>query len=159
MVDVEDPWQQDVSVTELTDTDIQVARNQQTRVADSGYELHRLVETLRQAEDLPDWGMTCDRALRVELAAGIDAYDIQFSREDYDIAYTIPPVGWIADREWETVDLVDEDDVDVSDRTIGFSTPPVVHTMAKDALDEGAYNTLTEMVETGVMRMLGRLDD
>jgi len=125
-----------------------------TKVSDSSRRLHRLVETLRERDELPSWSETVDRALRVELAYLIDSGEVSFTREDYDVAYTIPPEGWVLGREFDAVSLVGEGDVDSDDRWISFSTPIVVKEMADEAKGQ-VDMTLTELVESGVKRMLG----
>lgn len=151
---VDDPWAKDVEVHYLTDTDLQASRNMGTMVSDQDRELHRLVETLRQHEELSNWSEACDRALRVELSHAIDNERVTFRREDYDVAYTIPPTIWL-EQVFPEVPLVPECDVDTSDPAIGFSTPTVCHEMAKEAIEDGSYNLLTEIVQSGAERLLG----
>lgn len=153
---VSEPWAGDADVTDLTDVDLQASRSFNTKVSDSSHELHRLVETLRREQGLDDWSQTVDRAIRIEVACAIDARDVTFTRDDYDVAFTIPPAVWAEKQIFSEVELVDEDDVDTSERAIGFSTPEVVKEMVDDAIDEGAYDSITDMVRSGVNRMLGR---
>jgi len=155
MEDVTEPWQSGVDIMSLTDTDLESPRNKSTRIANSSRELHRMVETLARAQDL-DWSATCDRALRIELAHAIDNYEVSFTHEEYDVAYTIPPISWIDDHEPVDGALVDSTDVADEDRTIGFSTAEVVFEMAQQAIHEGAYESLTDVVTSGIERQLGQ---
>lgn len=174
-VDVDDPWAGDVDVTEMTAIDLEASREWSTKVSDPDRELHRLVATYCEHSGLDDWSMVCDRALRVELAYAIDAFEVSFSREDFDVRSTIPPLGWVEDscnesstetasegsreldeQAFERVSLVDASEVGGEDRWIGFSSPHVVKDMADRAQEEGAYESLTEMVRAGCERLLGR---
>lgn len=155
---VDEPWASDADIMDLTDTDIEAKRTMHTKISDTSGELHRLVETLRRHEGLDARSATCDRALRVELAHAIDERIVTFDRDTYDVAYTIPPAGWLQQRVFSEVALVDEDDVDIDSRAIGFTTPDVVHSMAREAIDnDDAYGTLSEIVMDGTKRLLGRL--
>lgn len=156
MSDVSDLWQTDVDIRELTDSDLEAARNKYTRISDAGRNLHNLLATVIDEYSLDNRSEAADCALRIELAAAIDDYDVLFSHDDYDIAYTIPPVGWVGDQEFETVSLVDADDVDSDERAVGFSTAPVVFEMAQDAIQQGSYDNLSDIVACGLRRMLGQ---
>jgi hypothetical protein len=154
--DVSAPWAADADVRDMTDTDIVATRSYNTKVSDTSHELHRLVETLRREQGLDTQSATADRALRVELAYTIDERGVKFSREDFDVAYTIPPASWVQERMFPTVDVLDEDEVDVSGRTLGLTIPSVVREMVDEATDNGPYETMTEMVKMGAKRMLGQ---
>lgn len=153
--DVTNPWTDGVGVRDLTDTDLEASRVKSTRVSDPEYELHRFVETLRRHWGLDNWSQTIDRAVRVELAHAIDFYGVSFSRGDFDVAYTIPPLGYVDDVEYSRLDLVDESAVDTDDRTIGASVPPVVFAMMQAALAEGYAETLSGFVKQAVRRQCG----
>jgi hypothetical protein len=155
--DVSAPWAADADVRDMTDTDIVATRSYNTKVSDTSHELHHLIETLRREQGLDTQSATADRALRVELAYTIDERRVKFSREDFDVAYTIPPASWVQEQMFPTVDVLDEDEVDVSGRTLGLTTPSVVREMVDTATDNGPYETMTEMVKQGAKRMLGQL--
>jgi hypothetical protein len=155
--DVDEPWASDADIMDLTDTDIEAKRTMHTKISDTSGELHRLVETLRRHEGLDARSATCDRALRVELAHAIDNHLVTFDRDTHDVAYTIPPAGWLQQRVFSEVTLLDEGEMNVDTRAIGFTTPDVVHDMARDAVDnDEAYETLSEIVMNGTKRLLGR---
>lgn len=156
MGDVAAPWTDGVEITDYTHTDLEASRTKTSKVSDPDGELHVFVETLHQYDELATVSETLDRALRVELAAVLDSGDVLFERDQYDVAYTIPPRGWLAEQTFEIVDLVAEGEVDTEERVISFSMPPVVYEMAQDVLDEGVYVSFTELVGAGVRRLLGR---
>jgi len=150
------PWKDDIDFRELTDRDLQASRNRYSKVSDTSRELHVLLETLRQQHEFMNLSETIDYVLRVELSHAIDEWAVDFDHKDYDIAYTIPPVAYVTDREYEDVPLVDESDVDTDDRAISLSTVPVVYTMAQDAVEQDAYETVTDLVIQGAKRLLGK---
>jgi len=176
--EVTGPWEGGVDVTEMTDTDIQASRTEGMAVIDPDGYIRRLIETYRRASDLSSQSAVCDRALRVELAHAIDSYDVTFSREDFDlthsqrdvseiadtlrvsdnVAYTIPPVGWVGDHEddWEEVEILSEDEVELGDRRVSFTTAPVVHDMAKEATELGEYRLIKDVLIAGLERLLGQ---
>lgn len=171
-----DRWRGDADIMDLTAKDLEEGRSQYTRVSDSSRELHLLLELLQRRLGLENWSQAADIALRIELAHAIDNYQIDFSREDYEIAYMIPPVGYVDElldsstelliledsdvepQQWKDFLPLDESDIDDDHRTIGFSTTETVHTMAKDAVEREAYETVSEIVKTGVKRLLGHLE-
>jgi len=145
----------------FTDADLEQSRTKYTRIANGNRDLHALLHTLRRREGLDNVSKTLDRALRVELAHAIDNYDVTFEHEDWGVRYLIPPVTWLHEQDYGTqspVDLQDPPENDEYDRTIGFTTTPIVFEMAQAAIDEGAYDSLSNIVEAGIRRMLGRLD-
>lgn len=159
MSTIRELWTQDVEdfdFTNLTDTDLEARRSKYTKISDSKYELHQMLETLRRKWGLDNMSEAGDRVLRIELAHMIDSYTVQFTHEDYNVAYTIPPLEWIHDQEYEHTELVDIDEIDTSDRTIGISTPDVVYEMTQKALETSSYNTITEIVRSGTRRLLGK---
>jgi len=151
-------WKEGVDVTELTATDLEATRGRHTRVSDPDRNLHRYLETIVRNTDLPNWNYAADRALRVELAHIIDNWEVDFERADYDIAYTIPPVGWIEQQDFEQLEIVDESEVADAERTVGFNTPEEVVEMAKDAVKQGAYETMSELVKAGAKRLSGHAE-
>jgi len=153
------PWKDGVDVMKLTDTDLETSRTKSTSVADTSLELHRLVETLRRHWGMEAWSDTVDRGVRIELTHAIDNYDVSFDHSDFDVAYTIPPLGWTDGREYPVVDLVPVDDVDTDSRYVRYSTPPVVWEMIQAAIDDGYVETATEFVERAVVRQLGCQDE
>lgn len=156
---VDRDWRSGVGVRDLTDTDLQSSRNESMAVSDSTGETHVLIETLKRAQNMDTWSAVCDRALRFELAHAIDNYDVSFDRSDFDVQYTIPPVGWVEDQEPLDAKLVPPPEVDTDDRVIHFSTAPVVAEMTVEAVEEGSYETQKSVVEHGLRRQLGLLDE
>jgi hypothetical protein len=153
-----DPWKSDADVTDMTATDLEASRGRHTRVSDPDRDLHLYLETIVRHSDLPNWNYAADRALRVELGHIIDNWEVDFERADYDIAYTIPPVGWLDQQDFEQLEIVDESEVADAERTIGFNTPEEVVEMAKAAVEYGAYETMSELVKTGAKRLCGHAE-
>jgi len=156
MDEIAEIWAPDVGVTEMTDTDLVASRSENTNVSDPEYELHQLCATAMEHFDLPNTSFTLDYALRVELARLIDGDELSFGRDDFDVKYTIPQVGWFDQQEYETVELIPMDDVDTSERAINFSMPPVVFNMALRAVDEGVTDTLSGLCIMGLEILLGQ---
>lgn len=164
MEDIDEPWSADATITDLTDTDLQAARNAYSEVSDPTRELHQLVGTLLAQCELEDASALCDRALRIEVAYAIDNNVVSFvrlgyvpfTRSDYDVAYMIPPKGWVQNHEFPERELVSQSEVEDMDRTIGFSTTPTVKQMAKQAVEYGAYETISKLVIAGLRRMAGK---
>ncbi len=153
---VTDPWQRDVAVTDLTDTDLTATRTAPLAVSDPDGEYHRKAEALVNAQLLDEYSAICDRAARIELAYAIDNYVVEFSRDDFDVAYTIPPVGWVEDM--ETYDVSIPTEMAVEERQINMTTAPVVESMVEAAVEEDAYETKSAVVQRGLDRQLGLVD-
>lgn len=157
MTDITDPWAADATVMEMTDTDLQAARNESIGVTYEGDYVPRLVASLHRLQDL-DISAICDRALRIELAAAIDNYDVTFSRGDYDVAMTLPQTGWTADNTPLTdAMVVGTADIEVPD-VIYASTPTVVAEMATEAVAQEAYESKRSIIVAGLERQCGLLD-
>jgi len=152
------PWAVDVGVEELTDTDLLAARNTNMNVSDPSRELHRMADALiewRQGDTHPFESRSdaCDYALRIELAAIIDARDVPFVRQDFDVAYLIPPEG--THEEWMPDDPLDvpTDGYDEEKRNVNFSTPPTVYEMVNSAIAEGMYENFSAAVVAALRRL------
>lgn len=149
------PWD-NAAIEEYTDLDLESSRDYNTAAYDSEGDLRRAAETLRQSETLDNLSGTLDRALRVELAWLIDEEKVNFSRDDFNVAYLIPPKGWVSEQTFQYQKLVDESEVG-NDARIHFSTPHIVWDMLQEAIEVNEYETITEAVTSGVFRMLGHL--
>lgn len=151
-------WPNDIQL--VTDTDLQSGRYSRGQLSDPTDYSHRVVETARRAEGLNTQSATIDRGLRVQLAYLIDEREVLFSRNDYDVSYLIPPRGWLAERRFDTHDIIPREDlpedVDPEERSIAFTTPSVVYEMLKDASEQTDYETLSELVRDGVERLVGQ---
>jgi Arc/MetJ-type ribon-helix-helix transcriptional regulator len=170
------PWAVDVGVEELTDTDLLAARNTNMNVSDPSRELHRMADALiewRQDDTHPFESRSdaCDYALRVELAAIIDAREVRqfqetdsetirhtnrqipFVRQDFDIEHLIPPEGtheeWMPD---EPLPL-SENGYDEEKRNVNLSTAPTVYEMVNSAIAEGMYENFSAAVVAALRRV------
>jgi len=156
--DVSEPWDCEASVLDLTDTDLQASRSAQGIASDPSRELHRLTETYRRHAELDTRSGVLDRAVRVQTAAMLDDPDIEtgFTRETYDVAYTIPPEGWVAEYvdTADPIPRIEEHEVADDDREIVFSTAPVVSEMYK-RLADNHDQMYSGFVKAGVARLLG----
>jgi len=162
MDDVSRLWAPDVTVQEMTDTDLVSNRADSQNVSNRNRDLLRGAETLRRREGHEDTSFTLDWATRIEHARTIDAGGVPFTRQDWDVQYTIPPEGWVEDTYGGTDDydvqhteLVPAEAVDADTPTVHFSTATVLLEMSKAAVAEGAYPTVSDLVYTGVLRLLG----
>lgn len=151
-MDVFDPWRRGVDVSDLTDTDLTATRTAPLAVSDPDGEYHRKAAALRTEQSLENDSAVCDRAVRIEIAHAIDNYVVEFSRDDFDVAYTIPPVGWV--RQMETYPVEIPTDMTVEDRQINMTTAPVVKSMIEAAVEEGPYETKSAIVQHGLDRQL-----
>jgi hypothetical protein len=148
-----------IDVRDMTHVDLDESRTRTSKLSttqNGGERVHRLVETVRQHEGLEAASAAVDRALRVELAAALDSHTLPVTREQYDVAYLIPPQGWIGRRTFSEVELVAEGDVDTEGRWVSYSTAPTVYEMAQEVVDESLYESVTAMAVRGLERLLGR---
>jgi hypothetical protein len=201
MDDVSRLWAADVTVEQMTDTDLVSNRADSQNVSNRNRDLLRAAETLRRKEGHEDTSFTLDWATRIEHARAIDAGDVPFTRQDWDVRYTIPPEGWVlsvygvdafahdsskknrfgkrlrnakpqrssvpSERsnddilggtdgyDVQRVELVPAGEVDADAPTVHFSTATVILEMSKAAVAEGAYPTVSDLVYTAVLRLLG----
>lgn len=164
-----EPWREGVDVTELTDRDLQQPRNVSKALSDSSGTYRRKVEALADVSGL-DYSQLLDRAVRVELAHAIDTYRVSFARDDFDVAYTIPPVGWVPQH--DTTSQNDHTDADderadrctydpslpaeptIESRLLNYTVPPVVKAMMEAAVEEGVYESETALAKAGIDRLL-----
>jgi len=185
------PWAEGVDVVKKTDTDLEASRDAYTRVTDPERTLHRYVRTLcvssneetrvadsDESAEIEATGMSrsevLDRGLRVGLADVIDSRETTITREQFDVAYTIPPAGWLvrqslpecvaSDKATRTrvterdaeMELVDEDETDDMDRSLGFAFPSVVKEMAEAVIaDSSSVETLSALVRRGCAILVG----
>jgi len=152
------PWAVDVGVEELTDTDLLASRNTNMNVSDPSRELHRMADALiewRQDDTHPFESRSdaCDYALRVELATIIDNRDVPFVRQDFDVAYLIPPEG--THEEWMPDEPLPHSDEGYDDeqRNVNLSTAPTVYEMVNSAIAEGMYENFSAAVVAALRRV------
>lgn len=153
--DVWDPWAADVEVSELTDRDLAQSRTATMQLSDVNRDLQTLVNQLLEWEGLEERSAVCDRALRVILAKLIDTEQVSFTRTDYGIKYIIPPRGWVSAQEFENRRQLNPVQTGSAGVRIPFSTPPVVHEMARRTVEEDVDENLSELVCEGVKLMAG----
>lgn len=151
-------WPNDVRL--LTNTDLEAKRYARGNLSDPTDYAHRLVETARRCEGLNTLSATIDRGLRVELAYLIDSRGVMFTRDDYDIAYTIPPASWVAEHRFSKREVLSvgqlPDNLDPTEQTIAFTTAEVVYEMLHDAQPQTDHDTLSGVCRAGVERLIGR---
>jgi len=167
------PWAEGVDVVKKTDTDLEASRDAYTRVTDPERTLHRYVRTLcvssneetrvadsDESAEIEATGLSrsevLDRGLRVGLADVIDSRETTITREQFDVAYTIPPAGWLIRQSLPELELVDEDETDDMDRSLGFALPSVVKEMAEAVIaDSSSVETLSALVRRGCAILVG----
>jgi len=168
--DVAVPWDDTQTVTDYTDNELQQSRSVGTAVSDQTYYVHRLRDTYyltiedddeaADPEAISD-GFVLDRAFRVGCAAVLDGLiktetPVTASRRECDVAYAIPPTGWIREQTVPQYDVVDNDDDEYDDPSISFTTFPVVHEIGDDLRNGGHVEGLTELVVIGFEILLGQ---
>lgn len=160
--DVTDPWWPD-DIRLVTDTDLQASRYARGHLSDPTDYSVRAVETARQAEGLETASATIDRGLRVQLAHLIDSGEVSISREDYNIAYTIPPASWVREHYVNSYEILPcealPDDVDPDERSIAFTTAETVYEILQDIINETEHDTLSGLIRKGVERLIGQAND
>jgi hypothetical protein len=77
------------------------------------------------------------------------------STRQYNIGYLIPPQNWVANQSFTRVPPVSGSTITTSKRGINFSTSPVCREIADDLLENGEYESLSAIVQSGVKRLLG----
>jgi len=157
--EVTEPWAHEADVLDLSDTDLEASRSVNTGVSDPERNLHRLVGTIAVRESLTV-SEAIDRSLRVALASTLDSHEVPFTRDTFDVAYSIPPNGWLTRQRFTRQELVDDadlpDPIKLEKPNLIYSTSPVVHEMAKRTVDAGATETISALVITGARILLGR---
>jgi hypothetical protein len=162
--DVTAPWFPE-TIEPLTDADLTARRYKQSILslpyATRTY-LKRVMETARQSQELKTVSATIDRAYRIEVAHILDTEDVPVSRAEYNIKYTIPPEGWVADQEFPSPELVSEDalaDAPVNDgRTQNYSTTSVVTEIATDVIPHvNGIESQADVTRRGLKRLVGEL--
>jgi len=127
-------------------------------VSDPSRDLHRMADALIEwRRDHPSPFETrsdaCDYALRVELAAIIDAREVPFVRQDFDVAYLLPPEGtyeqFLADAPLSFPD----GDYDGEKRNVNLSTAPTIYEMVNSAIAEGVYENFSAAVVAALRRV------
>jgi len=175
---VTEPWAHEATVLDLSDTDLEASRSVNTGVSDPERNLHRLVGTIAVRESLTV-SEAIDRSLRVALASVLDhasadadavssswqgqesdSHTVPFTRDTFDVAYSIPPNGWLTRQRFTRQELVDDADlpepIQLEKPNLIYSTSPVVHEMAKRTVDAGATETISALVIAGARILLGR---
>jgi hypothetical protein len=157
--DVTEPWMVD-DVRKLTDTDLEAKRYARGVLYGADETVPRLIATALDAEGLSERPVVIDRALRVEVAALIDNRELPFTRDDYDVAYTIPPASWVQrqsfpERELVTVERAREMGIDVERQRYHYSTAEVVHEMIEAGIDAGVIDSHAAVARDGLRRLVG----
>jgi hypothetical protein len=152
--DIVAPWASEATVHDMTDTDLQAGRNKTVGVSFEEEPVPSMVATLRREQALSSASEVGDRALRIELAWAIDNYEVQFSREDYDIGVLIPPTGWVNNEmPTYTGELIDDHEID-EEQQLYATTVDVLHEMCKRAVEDDDYPKITAVVIRGLQRQL-----
>ena len=152
--DITAPWASEATVHDMTDTDLQAGRHKTVSVSFQKEPVPSMVATLQREQELSSPSEVGDRALRIELAWAIDNFEVQFSREDYDIGVLIPLTGWV-NNELSTYDteLVDDHDID-EEGPLYVTTAGVLHEMCRRAFEDDDYPKISAVVISGLQRQL-----
>jgi len=171
--DIAELWDDATSIMDYTDTDLQISRNYSSRIYDPEYEIHRLVEVVQDKYGFENPSETIDLAsseqdasrmsasqtvdfvLRIELAGVLDRDEIMLDRDVFDVAYTIPPKGWVGQQTFEKL-AIDDDTSGYDDPHLSYSTPSVCSDMMNRIRDETDYEYNIEIIRDGLKRVAGR---
>lgn len=158
--DVTEPWWVD-DVRKLTNTDLEAKRYARGVLYGSDEMVPRLIATALDAEGLSERPVVIDRALRIEVAALLDDRRLPFTREEYDVAYTIPPMSWVTRQSFPKRELVNlerarELGVDIEKKRYQYSTAEVVHEMIETGIDAGVIESHAGLARDGLRRLVGR---
>jgi hypothetical protein len=150
--EVTEPWADEANVLDLSDTDLEASRSSTSGVSDPDRELHRLIGTYVHCEGVAV-SVTIDRALRVQLARLLDNHEVPFTRETFDVAYSIPPKGWLRRNGFPKRELLELSElpreVNPEDPALTYSTSPVVREMVERAIENTGTETISEFVMQG----------
>jgi Arc/MetJ-type ribon-helix-helix transcriptional regulator len=151
---VDEPWRSGVKVTELTNTDLVDSRNAPVTFSDSKREYRHDITALANSQNI-NKSAAADRAIRVELAAAIDNGRVPFSREDFNIAYMIPPKRWVREK-LSTYDakIPRSEEIDTEQRHINVTTTPTVKQMMEAAVEAESYESKSDIIKNGINRYL-----
>mgnify|MGYP000128985074 CR=1 FL=1 len=145
-------WPDDIRL--VTDTDLQSKRHARGQLSDPSDYSVRLVETARLSEGLNTASATIDRGVRVQLAHLIDTRQVNFDRDTYDLAYTIPPASWLNTHRFETREVVGveelPEDLDPDERSIAYTTAQPVYEMLQEASEQLDQTSSVSRSETDV---------
>jgi len=176
--EVTDLWASDAGVLDLSDTDLEASRMCTSGVSDPDRELHRLIGTYMDHTG-GSVSSSIDRALRVQLAtlldhasASADAvsssrrsresddHEVPFTRDTFDVAYSIPPSGWLKRNRFPTLELLELDELpeatNPEDPALIYSTSPVVREMVERAIETTDIDTISEFAIRGARLLVGR---
>jgi len=148
------PWRASVDVTQLTDTDLEASRRGSLGLSDSAGRLQSICDPLLDTEYFETISEIGDCGLRVGVADVIDDHRTTVTREDFDVAYTIPPEGWVAAN---TPLLADPPTIKRSEEYEKYtiSTPEVVIEMARAIAQEGAARDMNTIMKVGIWMIAG----
>jgi len=157
--EVTDLWASEADVLDLSDTDLEASRMNTSGVSDPDRELHRLIGTYMQHEGVPV-SVAIDRALRVQLATLLDDHGVPFTRDTFDVAYSIPPSGWLQRHRFPKRELLELDALpeatNPEDPGLSYSTSPVVREMVERAIETTDIDTISEFAIRGARILVGQ---
>jgi hypothetical protein len=157
--EVTEPWASEADVLDLSDTDLEASRMNTSGVSDPDRELHRLIGTYMHHEGVPV-SVAIDRALRVQLAYLLDSHLVPFTRDTFDVAYSLPPSGWLTRHRFPTRDLLELNELpeatNPEDPGLSYSTSPVVREMVERAIKNTDIETISEFAKLGARRLVGQ---
>jgi len=134
-------------VSSYTDTDLTYARGWSTRLYDPTGEYRSKATAIKEHYELPDLSATVDFATRIGIASLIDNNEVLFSRDDFDVNYTIPPRGWV---QTNVTGSIEYSDVSSDSEYIQTSIPDVCKKMAEQMVDDGSIEKKRELITYGI---------
>ena len=153
MDEIAEPWDDADDIMAYTDTDLQYSRLWNTAIYDRDSYVRWLADGVTDAYDFDGYSETCDFALRIGLAHLIDTMEGEpvVTREEYDIAYMIPPQGWVTETSHREVSLADVRP-ETTERygQIRFSAPETTKAMIQVLMDAGVVESYKAVVVHGL---------
>jgi len=141
-------------VTSYTDTDLQFARLWSSRLYDKTGEARGMADLLIEGNVAGNRSEAIDMALRVGVADVLDNESVTVTREAYDIAYMIPPSGWVTTNcpLHNGTPSVGEPDSPY----VQFSAPETVRDVGDALIDDGVVKAHKELVLRGLRLLTGQ---
>jgi len=153
MDDIADAWDTADDILSYTDTDLEFSRLWSSRLYDADGTARHLADALIDAEYVTNYSEAMDMGLRVGVADILDTESTDVQRSEYDIAYMIPPAGWVDENAPLSLTLGEPDEYD--ERYVQFSAPETVRDITHTLVDAGVADSNKAIILRGLRRLAG----
>ena len=153
------PWDDADDIRAYSDYDLQYSRNWSTRIYDKDGTVEAKIQAyLSDGEfDYENTSEVLDATYRIGCAYYLDNETVPRDRDDFDIAYCIPPRGWIIRTSFEKLQIPEP--VEPDEREDGYmqvSTPSVCDEITDMLVDEGVVEYKREVCLRGLNILVGQ---